>query len=68
VLRSSARALRKSPGFALTAISTLALAIAANAIVFSVLNALILRPLDVPRFTRTGTRVFTTIPAWSVAS
>jgi predicted permease len=42
------RQMRRAPGFAATAILTLALGIAANVIVFGVLQALILRPLDVP--------------------
>ena len=47
-LRFAFRQLRHSPGFAFTAVVVLSLGIAANVIVFGVLQGLILRPLDVP--------------------
>src|SRR5258707_13288596 len=48
-LRYAARQLGRSPAFTLTALVTLILGIGANVVVFSVLNALVLRPLDVPQ-------------------
>ena len=47
-LRFALRQMRRSPGFATTAVLILALGIAANVIVFGVLQAMILQPLDVP--------------------
>ncbi len=43
------RQLRRTPSFALTAILTLTMAIAANVIVFGVVNGLVLHPLPVPQ-------------------
>ena len=74
-LRYSVRSLRRSPGFAITAACSLALGIGANAVLFSVLDTLVLRTAPVPSpdqvvnisETLPGGRSRTELPVWQFA-
>ena len=65
-VRHAARLLRHAPGFTFTAIAVLAITIGANTAVFSVLDAVLLRPLPYPDADRIVQVVITHNPSKAV--
>jgi predicted permease len=60
-LRYAWRLLRKTPGFTITALLTLAVCLGANLTIFAVINSILLRPLPFPEAGRLVT-IFNTYP------
>ena len=65
-LRHALRLLRHAPGFAATALATLAVCLGANLTIFAVVDAVLLRPLPFPDAGRL-VRLYNTYPKASVA-
>src|SRR5437867_5047761 len=60
-LKFALRQLRKSPGFTVTALATVAICLGANLAIFAVINSILLRPLPFPQSDRLVT-IFNTYP------
>jgi predicted permease len=63
-VRLALRQLRRSPGFTIAAVLTLALAIGANAVVFGLMDGMVLRPLNVPQSESLYGTHYGDNPAW----